>query len=282
LSDPAATWHRGLDGDRILEGTVRAGRVVCLAGMPGVGKSLILRRAVELAEQHGRRVHLLQWDIARLAFDAEPYSARYPEVDGVTHPAIRRAAGVWARRAVGRWYDATPPGDVLLAETPLLGNRFLELAATADDRDEARLSGEQTRFVVLVPSARVRDAIVSARARDSERPRTLNERKSAGPDLIAAQWSELLQAADHLKLRVSGSEGYDPELYWHVYARILNRRHCSRLSIDTVLAPPADQTDAAGIELLPSRGDVQSAFDVVGRTPMPEIVEQVTNWPRRV
>ena len=80
-------------------------RMVFIAGLPGVGKSLLLRELAEAAHRHGRRVHLLQWDVARRPFDAPALLARYPEVDGITHAVLRKAVGLWARDAVSTWAE---------------------------------------------------------------------------------------------------------------------------------------------------------------------------------
>src|SRR5688500_10788549 len=81
-------------------------RCVFLAGLPGVGKSLLLQQLTILAAERGRLVHRLQWDVARGAFEPPEILRRYPEVDGGSHPAIRRAVGLWARDAVARWNRA--------------------------------------------------------------------------------------------------------------------------------------------------------------------------------
>ena len=73
-------------------------RIAVFCGIPGSGKSLILGQLARLAHDAGRPVHLLQWDVARLAFETPTVLARFPEVDGVTHAVIRRAASMWARR----------------------------------------------------------------------------------------------------------------------------------------------------------------------------------------
>ena len=45
-----------------------------------------------------RTVHLLQWDVVRPLFEASHAGQRYPVVDGVTQPMIRKAVGLWARQ----------------------------------------------------------------------------------------------------------------------------------------------------------------------------------------
>ena len=86
-----------VDTDQRLAQRIRAlacRRVIFFAGLPGTGKSLLVHQLVHLASGAGRQVHLLQWDVARPVFEASPAGRRYPLADGVTHPVIRRAAGL--------------------------------------------------------------------------------------------------------------------------------------------------------------------------------------------
>lgn len=48
----------------------REARMIFFAGLPGTGKSLLIHQLAHLAHARGRRVHLLQWDVARPAFEA--------------------------------------------------------------------------------------------------------------------------------------------------------------------------------------------------------------------
>jgi signal recognition particle GTPase len=92
-------------GSALLEDLSRAARddrCVFFAGLPCVGKTLLVQQLALLAHGVGRRVHLLQWDVARLAFETPALLSRYPEVDGVTHAALRKAVGVWVREALQR------------------------------------------------------------------------------------------------------------------------------------------------------------------------------------
>src|SRR5215467_10104265 len=139
-----------LDADRRLAERIRAlagQRMVFFAGLPGTGKSLLAHQLVHLASTAGRRVHLLQWDVARPVFEAIPAGQRYPLVDGVTHPVIRRAVGLWAREALIEWNSRYHEVEhLLVGETPFVGNRFVELARPMDDRAEALLTEPACRF----------------------------------------------------------------------------------------------------------------------------------------
>ena len=150
--------------------------------------------------RHARRVHLLQWDVARRPFDAPALLARYPEVDGITHAVLRKAAGLWARDAAAAWVERHLDGEGLLAgETPLIGHRFVELVEACPGRQaEAALSSEATRFIVPVPTVAVKQAIEAARAATTTTPRHERERADAVPSVIRLLWAELLAAATQL------------------------------------------------------------------------------------
>jgi putative protein kinase ArgK-like GTPase of G3E family len=75
---------------------VREKRLVFFAGLPGTGKSLWMHQLTHLASAAGRRVHVLQWDVARPVFDAS--GGNNTRSDGVTHGLIRLAVGRWARQ----------------------------------------------------------------------------------------------------------------------------------------------------------------------------------------
>jgi hypothetical protein len=105
-------------------------RCVFFSGPPGVGKSLMIQQLALIAQQRGRAVYLMRWDVARRVFETHPAGTRYPEVEGVTHPAIRWVCGLWVRGAVLRWHlDHPESAPLLIGEAPLVGNRFVELAS---------------------------------------------------------------------------------------------------------------------------------------------------------
>src|SRR3970040_1198253 len=134
-------------------------RCVFFAGLPGVGKSLMIQQAALIAHEAGRAVHLLQWGVSRGAFETPGILFRYPEVDGVTHAAIRKAVGLWAREGVRRWDQAHPEDrHLLIGEPPLIAHRLIELAQRRDDGVESLLAGSETLFFIPAPSREVRQA----------------------------------------------------------------------------------------------------------------------------
>jgi hypothetical protein len=200
-------------------------RLVFFAGLPGTGKSLLIRELAHLARARGRRIHLLQWDVARPVFESGAAGRRYPQDHGVTHGVIRLAVGRWARAAVARWHAGHAAEELLIGETPFIGNRLIELARPAHDDAEPLLAGPATRFVIPVPSRALRQHLEAERARRAEHPLHPREREDAPPEVLRALWRE-----------VAGDDRpYDPDLYRQAYERLLTRRHATTLALDSIL-----------------------------------------------
>ena len=256
--------------------------------MPGTGKSLLLHQLAHLAHAAGRTVHLLQWDTARPCFEASPAGGRYPVVDGVTQPVIRKAVGLWVRRAVLEWARGHGAGEhLLLGETPLVGNRFIELARPHDDATEALLAGEATRFVIPVPSVEVRRLVEAERARRAARPLHEREREDAPPAVLQAVWRELAGVAAALSLAPPPSPGaevpYDPAVYQRVYEHLLRRRAVESLPVDTSFPTAGLSVYDLAIprrEVLPSPGEATSAIEEVEqRYPDLRVLErEIERW----
>jgi len=221
---------------RILDAVLRESRIVVTCGIPGAGKSLMIREQVFIARSQGRRVHRLQWDVARQAFEQPAILARYPEIGGSTHPAIRRAAGLWLRDALFRWCeDNVSDEHLLLVEAPLVGGRFIELARVEQDAVEPVLASTSTRFLVPQPSREVRAAIEAARAGEIEKPRHARDAANAVPALVEELWKAVLEAADVLAIpRDARDHAYSPDLYFEVYRRLLRHRHVQAVPVTEV------------------------------------------------
>ena len=216
-------------------------RLVFFAGLPGVGKSLLAQQLANMAYAMGRQIHLLQWDTARPAFETDIVLARYREVDGTTHSVIRKAVGLWARCAVSRWHEHySDRENLLVGETPLIGNRLIELARPRDAAVEDLLKDEQTRFVVPIPSREVRRLIQDSRRKRSTDPQHERERADAIPRVMRELWQELYRAARELGVVDNVPQGadidYDPLLYRMVYEKILTYRPTEIVEIDMVLS----------------------------------------------
>jgi hypothetical protein len=267
---------------RELADAIAVRRCVVVAGLPGVGKSLLVQQIGLIAAEAGRTVHLLQWDVARGAFETPSILARYPEVDGITHPAIRKAAGLWVRRAIAAW-DHTHSGEgaLLLVEAPLIGNRLSELAQPHDEAVEPLLAGSRTVFLVPAPTAELRRAIERARAREMADPLHERERANANPGVIQALWDELAAVADRLGVqRRPGATGYDPETYVGVYKRLLKHRQTRVLWLREVLPVQGSPHDHATVttELVPSADEAADALAQVERLSPEALRDRVERW----
>jgi len=216
-------------------------RMAFFAGLPGTGKSLCIHQLAHLAHARGRRVHLLQWDVARPPFETHPAGRAYPIDRGVTHGVIRLAVGRWARAAIVRWSAAHVGSEhLLIGETPFIGNRLVELARRIDDAAEPLLAAPSARFAVPVPSAAVRAHIESERVRRAAAPLHDREREDAPPEVMRDLWRRLRAAAVLLGLapRLPPSDTdppYDPAIYAAVYLALLTHRHARQLPLTTIL-----------------------------------------------
>src|SRR5262245_25100887 len=199
-----------------LDTLARDARLVFFAGLPGTGKSLLIRELAHLAHARGRRIHLLQWDVARPVFEASEAGRRYPLDRGVTHGVIRLAVGRWARAAVARWDAAhrRAPEHLLIGETPFIGHRLVELARPASDEAELVLTAPPTTFVVPVPSRALREHLEAERERRAREPVHPREREDAPPEVLRALWRDLAGA----------DVPYDPTVYQSMYERLLRHR----------------------------------------------------------
>ncbi|MEZ4675732.1 MAG: hypothetical protein R2932_16020 [Caldilineaceae bacterium] len=221
---------------------VQRQRIILFAGLPGVGKSLFLQQSALLAKRVGRTVHLLQWDVTRAAFETSTMLARYPEVNGITHAAIRKAVGLWTRAAIGHWHrDYADTQHLLIGEVPLIGNRLIELVQLLDDAVEPLLADAACTFVLPVPARHVRQAIEASRTRTTANPQHAKEAGDASPYVLQLLWAELYRIAGQLGIPLddtgqAGVPPYDPKIYAAVYQRLLRHRNVLELSVDRLLS----------------------------------------------
>jgi hypothetical protein len=212
---------------------------VFFAGLPATGKSLLVRDLAQVAHAARREVRLLQWDVARPVFEASDAGRRYPVVNGVTDPLIRKAVGEWSREAIGEWERQAGPEAILIGETPFIGGRLIELAGRADDQTEKVLTSPACRFVLVAPSNSLRRHIESERERRASSPANAGEREEAPPHLLRAMWLDLLEAGRAMNVDVAESTGgtasYERSVYERVYVHLLRHRRFEILSIEEVI-----------------------------------------------
>jgi hypothetical protein len=282
----SADWasHIVVDADRALAEQVRAladQRMVFFAGLPGTGKSLLVHQLVHVAAGRGRRVHLLQWDVARPVLEASPAGRRYPLADGVNHAVVRRGAGLWVRAALIDWSERYPePEHLLVGETPFVGNRFVELARPLDDRAEGLLAAPSCRFVIATPSREVRSFLEAQRERRARDPLHPREREDAPPHVLRELWRELAAIA-------GGNTGapapYDPAVYAGVYERVLRHRHTELVRLDMIL--PTERLSVYDFaltppDLVPAESEAERFIrEVEQRYPDPRVLDaEIARW----
>ncbi|HWS62793.1 MAG TPA: hypothetical protein VN325_08555 [Steroidobacteraceae bacterium] len=284
MRDARLILPAGSRAHHMLSGAVQNCKAVVFAGLPGVGKTLLLQQTALLSHAAGRPLYLLQWDIARQGFETPGILARYPEVEGTTHAAIRRAAGFWVRGAVANWAAAHAGDDaLLLGEAPFVGNRLIELARREADAAECFLAARTTLFIVPAPTLAVRRAIEATREREIVEPRHVREAANAPPKVLTLLMQELRAAGAALGVPGVRSEGgYDPEVYTAVYSRLLEHRHARALAIDEcwpVVASPYE-LDVGPTELRPSPAEVADALARVEALGAVELERAVRQWYR--
>jgi len=270
-----------------LERLAREPRMIFVAGLPGTGKSLLIHQLAHLAAGVGRRVHLLQWDVARPVFEASEAARRYPIVDGVTHAMIRKAVGLWARRALVEWdRNCSGPEHLLVGETPLVGGRLIELVRPVADDAEPILTAPWCRFVIPVPSAEVRRFLEAERDRRTARPVHPREREDAPPQVLRDLWRELVAVARALGIPVASREAdvpYDPSVYRRVYESALRHRHVDVVALDAALPTAALSVYDFAVpcaELMPRAAEADAAVrEAETRHPDPAaLAHEVARW----
>lgn len=278
-------------GDPALSATLqrlaRTARLVLVAGLPGTGKSLVIHQLAHVAAAAGRRVHLLQWDVARPVFEATDAARRYPLVMGVTHAMVRKAVGLWARRALTEWERRWPGAEhFLVGETPLVGGRLIELARVMDDDAEPILAAPSCRFALTVPSVEVRRFLESERSRRTAHPAHPREREDAPPQVLRNLWDELAGVARGLGMLPASDDGaiaYDPAVYRRVYESVLRHRHVDVVALEVVLPTQALSVYDFAVrcdEVVPDTAEADAAVRLAEtRHPDPaRLADDVARW----
>ncbi len=261
-------------------------RLAIFAGLPGVGKSLWLQQLALMAHQRGRKIHSLQWDVTRAAFETPEILARYPEIDGVTHAGIRKGVGLWARQAIVDWHRAyDDPAHLLIGEATFIGNRLVELAQRRDDEAEPLLTDAHATFLLPVPSKQVRGVIETKRANSIADPQHEREAADAPPNVLQMLWEEGAALYRHWQTGESiqpRSMPYDPTVYAGIYQRLLAHRHVTLMPINE-LFPIADSVYELGdifvSELMATPAEVTGVMAEIEAVYTPESLEQaVAQW----
>lgn len=239
---PPSVLSRGSQAWRKLNEAAQNARIVVFCGIPGVGKSFLLREQARVAATAGRKVSLLQWDVSRQAFETPEVLGRYPQVEGATHVMIRRAVGLWCREAIADWMATHPdPRNLLLIEAPLVGGRFAELAHRHDDPAEPLLSRSDVIFYIPTPTIEVRRAIEAARRADTE----AHDKASAIPTLVDELWQMVADTARKLQIESADLlSTYSPDIYFGVYRAVLRHRTVSKVMVDEIVSAGGSPHDS--------------------------------------
>jgi len=221
---------------KVLEEVATTAKGVVFSGLPGVGKSLYIKEFLQIATTTGRQVTVIQWDIARKAFETPAIAKHFPMGDGVVHNGLKLSAGKWLLATIKNWLAKhTEQKDLLLIEAPLVGHRFVELAKIQDDPIlENFFQSEAFQMIAPIPSKKVREKIEADRAAQiSEDAKVWS---GAKPSVMLMLWKMICGIANEFgrNLPMDGQPPYDPEIYEFVFSKILKNRHFIPLHIDEV------------------------------------------------
>lgn len=262
-------------------------KMIFIAGLLGTGKSLMIQQLAQIATEQGRRIHLLQYDVARSSFETSANLEQYPETSGVTAPEIRLAVDAWARQTVAQWLENHPDdADLLIGELPLIGRRLLSLVEVQEDALEPHLaSAEESIFFVPVPSWEVREVIESKRAASLEEPQNALEQADASPQVMAALWQEVNTVARDINLtKANPHTPYNPYIYGGVYERILKNRPNQALVVNEILEPVTSVYEHT-VErhyLRAAEAEIASYMQQVAALEATEVQQQVDSWHQQL
>ncbi|MBT8189352.1 MAG: hypothetical protein KJO29_02895 [Bacteroidia bacterium] len=261
----------------------RDARIVIFSGLPGIGKSLYINEFYSLAIQEKREVTVIQWDVARKAFETEKIMERYPMGDGTVHNGMKLLAGAFIRDKILKWSEESRKEDLLLIEAPLVGHRFIEVAELSDDPElEEILADESCSIIVPIPSKKVRKLIEEERARQVDEDAKVW--MGAKPSVMIMLWRMVYNIALEFGYDAPADDNpeYDPEVIEFVFRQICKHRHFVPLHIDEVFTvPEQSESELHKLEsVVASKEEAESYFDTVSEAyPHDEMIDQrVEAW----
>lgn len=238
-------------------------RVVVFSGLPGVGKSLYVQTFRQICNEGNKELDIIQWDIARKAFETDFILAKYPMGDGTVHNGLKVIAGTWLMNYLSHWWENNIDSNkVLLIEAPLVGHRFVELVKPTDDKKlEKLLSSEQCRFVVPIPSKKVRKAIEASRA--SQVSDDAENWIGAKPSVMLMLWKMTCEIANEFGMDIdtTGQPPYSDSVYEYVFGEILSHRHFEPLIVDELFdVSVAAEEDLHDVDSIQPNEEQANAF----------------------
>jgi hypothetical protein len=226
-------FHKNSRIFKTLNQHAKLAKVVMFSGLPGVGKSLYVNQFYQIAQANGKNITVIQWDMARKAFETPEILAKYPLGDGLTHNGVLISIGLWIIDVLKKWLiENTNKNALLLIEAPLLGNRFIELAKIVEDYEvEKFLKSPEFQVIVPIPSKKLRKEIEVARAKDLSENATVWT--GAKPSVMLMLWKMVCGIANKLgkNITLEGQPLYDPIIYEFVFSKVLKNRHFITLYI---------------------------------------------------
>ncbi len=245
-----------------------------------------MRQQISISVSLGRRVHIMRWDTGLAAFQTEDILAKYPDVSDGTHPLIRKAAGLWGRKALARWLAKhADPTDMIVGEVPIIGNRFSEFIQTQPDQIEPALASEETKFIYPVPTKGLRANLEAIRRSTFANPKHPDEARDAPPSTMELAWRLTCAKVAELGLisEADSHSPYEEMIYVRFFEHLLQHRNAIRIGVDTIYsnAGSAHDLDANVLEISASSGEVKYAIAEVETTfKAEEAAREVENWYR--
>jgi len=246
-----------------LQALVEQCKIVIFSGLPGVGKSLYINAFKELAAREQVKLSVIQWDVARKAFETDEIISQFPTEDGMVHNGLKLMAGKWLMDEVQLWIsEHDEDEEVLLIEAPLVGHRFIELIVPQTDAIlENYLSHDVVQVVMPIPTKVVRKKIEAERNRQVKED--AQEWSGAKPSVMLILWKMTCEIANSFgkDIDTSGQPDYDPEVYEFVFSEILKHRNFVPLIIDEVFkVPVVDEAELHGDDSLKADSDTANYY----------------------
>lgn len=216
--------------------SLKDAKLIVFSGLPGVGKSLYVNSFYNLAKEDDVPIDVIQWDMARKAFETEYIQSFFPMGDGTVHNGLKLAAGRWLMGYLKEWVLENRDNERrLMIEAPLVGHRFVELIHLNENEDlESFLKSEKTHFLIPIPTKEVRHKIEEKRAQQVS-----DDAKvwiGAKPSVMLMLWKMICGIANEFgqNIDMAGQPEYDHEIYKFVFGQILKNRHYKPLVIDEI------------------------------------------------
>lgn len=257
---------------------------VVFSGLLGTGKSLYINQFLQLAQAKDKKVTVIQWDVARKAFETETISTRFPMEASTVHNGLKLIAGRWLIDTIRDWMnDHDPETDMLLLEAPQVGHRFIEIAKKQSDENlEEFFSSKRFQVIVPIPSVQVREKIEADRAAQvSEDAKVWS---GAKPSVMLMIWKMICGVANEMgkEINIEGQPPYDPAVYEFVFSQILKHRHITPLYVDEVFDVKIENEsalhDTGSVSSSPEIAD-QYGKQIINEHPSEDTIDAIiANW----